>query len=143
MEGDGQGRPSPVFLETLFGALSNLLSSNSLNSLSSASMTTNDKVTSLLSLLPPVPQNLSPSLAVFGISPIAQIESLPRTRLLLQKPGFPFGSRMRNEKWKMKNAKCRSRYLQTFFIFHFSFLISHSVLKPVDPFGQILIRSHC
>lgn len=30
----------------------------------SASMTTNDKVTSLLSLLLPVPQNLSPSLAV-------------------------------------------------------------------------------
>lgn len=32
MEGDGQGRPSPVFLKS-FGALSNLLLSNSLNSL--------------------------------------------------------------------------------------------------------------
>ena len=89
MEGDGQGRPSPVFLES-FGALSNLLSSNSLNSLSSASMTTNDKVTSLLSLLPPVPQNLSPSLAVFGISPVTQIESLPPNPASLQRPGFPF-----------------------------------------------------
>ncbi len=99
MEGDGQGRPSPVFLETLFSALSNLLSSNSLNSLSSASMTTNDKVTSLLSLLPPVPQNLSPSLAVFGISPIAQIESFPPNPASSPEAGFSF--------WRTADCKLR------------------------------------
>ncbi len=89
MEGDGQGRPSPVFLKS-FGALSNLLLSNSLNSLSSASMTTNDKVTSLLSLLPPVPQNLSFSLAVFGISPVTQKNPSPHEPGFSPEAGFSF-----------------------------------------------------
>lgn len=48
----------------------------------SASMTTNDKVTSLLSLLPPVPQNLSPSLAVSASA------RLPR-QFSPHRPGFP------------------------------------------------------
>ena len=59
--------------------LFNPLFSNSLNSLSSAFENNNSR--SRLSLLPPVPQNLSPSLAVLGISPITQIESFPSTRL--------------------------------------------------------------
>lgn len=59
--------------------LFNPLFSNSLNSLSSAFENNNSR--SRLSLLPPVPQNLSPSLAVLGISPITQIDSFPSTRL--------------------------------------------------------------
>lgn len=53
----------------------------------SASMTTNDKVTSLLSLLPPVPQNLSPSLAVSASA------RLPR-QFPPHRPGFFSRSRV-------------------------------------------------
>ena len=79
------------FTEVL-GVLSNLLLSNSLNSLSSASMTTTTRspLSSPSSLLPPVPQNLSPSLAVFGISPVTQSKSLPQDPASLQSPGFLF-----------------------------------------------------
>ena len=89
MEGDGQGCPSPVFHEKFWCSLQPPVIE--LAELSLLSLNDNhDKVTSRLSLLPPVPQNLSPSLAVFGISPVAQKNPSPTNPASLQKPGFPF-----------------------------------------------------
>jgi hypothetical protein len=67
----------------------NPLLSNSLNSLSSAFKGNHPGHVSPSSL-PPVPQNLSPSLAVFGISPVTQIESFPLDPASPKKPGFLF-----------------------------------------------------
>lgn len=78
MEGGGKGCPSPVFPQSRLKVPSpSAVEFAELSLLSIASLHRQGHDSPLPSPFPPVPQNLSPSLAVFGISPVTQTPPSP------------------------------------------------------------------